>query len=331
MLLSSRTARLLAGASFITLFSMPVLAQECAQEVDRLETEVTASDLPDNQKNEIQTQLDEASKAQEGGDEQTCLDMVGAVESLVPTAAAATAEETVDATARLEVEQAQPQVSVKQKPPKVIVKIGKPVVTVRIPEPEVTVDMPEPEIIVEQQDPDVNVVMAEPQIAIAGQETDNSEATEPTQAMVSVERDEQGPDIQLEQEEPEVKVEQAEATVNVTRSEQPDDPAAEAEPNRLSIAGMAPTDIVGTNVINSEDETIAEISEVVKEANGERLFAVLSVGGFLGLGDKDVAIPLDRFDVKDDGTFVLQNQTEEELEAMQAYEPDGYTPVSQDG
>ena len=208
-------------------------------------------------------------------------------------------------------------------------KIGKPTVTVRIPEPQVTVDMPEPQIQVEQQDPEVNVVMAEPQITLAGQENEQS-GTQPQQALVSVERDEQGPEIQLEQEEPEVKVEQAEATVEVTRSEQASDPAeASQQPNRMSIAGMPPDEIVGTNVVNSREEGIAEISELVKEKSGGRLFAILSVGGFLGIGDKEVAIPLDQFTVREDGTFVLSDRTEEEVESMTAYEPDNYQPIDQ--
>ena len=335
----------LAGVSALALLSAPAFAQECEQEISRAEDSIASSDMSESDRATAQEQLDQARQAKDDGAEQRCLEIVGAVVTLVPSAQAAENEqqaqnaeqEGADLTAELKVDQPQPQVTVKQKPPKVTVKIGKPTITVRMPKPEVTVDMPEPEVTIEQQDPEVNVVMAEPDISLADQ-SDGGD-TQQKQAMVSVERDDQAAEVQLEQEEPEVTVEQQEPTVNVTRSEQQAAEDAdqarqqgqEDQQSRLTVAGMTPDEIIGRDVVNSRDEEVADIYELVKDANGDRMFAILSVGGFLGLGEKEVAIPLDQFEIRDDGTFVLPQKTEEELESMPHYEPANYVPVQRAG
>lgn len=55
--------------------------------------------------------------------------------------------------------------------------------------------------------------------------------------------------------------------------------------------------IVGTNVHNLEGESIGEIKEImIDHINGRIAYAVLSFGGFLGLGNKLFAIPLEAID-----------------------------------
>ena len=69
---------------------------------------------------------------------------------------------------------------------------------------------------------------------------------------------------------------------------------------------------------------------MVKRPDSDEVFALLSVGGFLGLGEKEVAMPLDRFDVGADQEIVLSNATEEELKNMPDWEDDGtFESVSQ--
>ena len=83
-------------------------------------------------------------------------------------------------------------------------------------------------------------------------------------------------------------------------------------------------------MVNAEGDTVAEIVDMVKRQDGDEVFAVLSVGGFLGLGEKEVAMPLDRFDVGADQAIVLSNATEEELKSMPDWEDDGtFESVSQ--
>lgn len=56
--------------------------------------------------------------------------------------------------------------------------------------------------------------------------------------------------------------------------------------------------LVGSNVISrSDNETIGEVEDVVIDRNGNLVGVIVSVGGFLGIGDKDVALDWDHVDL----------------------------------
>ena len=50
----------------------------------------------------------------------------------------------------------------------------------------------------------------------------------------------------------------------------------------------------GLNVYNTNDEKIGDISELIVDTNGKIQAVVIGVGGFLGLGERDVAVPFDQ-------------------------------------
>jgi sporulation protein YlmC with PRC-barrel domain len=54
---------------------------------------------------------------------------------------------------------------------------------------------------------------------------------------------------------------------------------------------MLAADIIGTNVRNAQNESIGAVSDLILDQNGQLKGAVISVGGFLGIGDKKVAVP----------------------------------------
>lgn len=59
--------------------------------------------------------------------------------------------------------------------------------------------------------------------------------------------------------------------------------------------------IIGTSVMNRSDENLGKIEEIVLDPHrGKISYAVLSFGGFLGVGDKWFAIPWDALNVKYD-------------------------------
>src|SRR6476660_2465465 len=47
----------------------------------------------------------------------------------------------------------------------------------------------------------------------------------------------------------------------------------------------------GVNIYNSKDESIGEVNELVVDKNGAMQAVVIGVGGFLGIGEKNVALP----------------------------------------
>jgi sporulation protein YlmC with PRC-barrel domain len=109
-------------------------------------------------------------------------------------------------------------------------------------------------------------------------------------------------------------------------SEQPGGAGAGDSP----LAQMPASELLGQEVVNDQGDTVAEIVDMVKRPDSDEIFALLSVGGFLGLGEKEVAMPLDRFDVGEDQQIILSNATEEELTNMPDWEDDGmFESVSQ--
>jgi sporulation protein YlmC with PRC-barrel domain len=66
---------------------------------------------------------------------------------------------------------------------------------------------------------------------------------------------------------------------------------------------MSASELLGSEVVNERGDTVAEVVDLVKD--GDVTYAVLSVGGFLGIGDKEVAMPLDRFEVDAEERIML--------------------------
>jgi hypothetical protein len=67
------------------------------------------------------------------------------------------------------------------------------------------------------------------------------------------------------------------------------------------LAAMPASEVIGANVVNAEGETVAEVNDLVTRLDDDRLFAVLRVGGFLGIGARDVVVDLEELDVGPDG------------------------------
>lgn len=58
-------------------------------------------------------------------------------------------------------------------------------------------------------------------------------------------------------------------------------------------AGYRSSKIVGSSVVNDADETIGRIDDLLVSPDGKQPFAVLSIGGFLGMGTHLVVVPYD--------------------------------------
>jgi sporulation protein YlmC with PRC-barrel domain len=79
-------------------------------------------------------------------------------------------------------------------------------------------------------------------------------------------------------------------------------------------------DLQGLSVYDSNDESIGEISELVLSDNGDISKVVIDVGGFLGLGEKPVAVPFEEITLRDGGddmTDTLRATTDHSSEALE--------------
>lgn len=56
------------------------------------------------------------------------------------------------------------------------------------------------------------------------------------------------------------------------------------------------SDVIGTDIINSQNDDLGDVKEVVIDpASGKVAYVVVSFGGFLGMGTKLFAIPFSAF------------------------------------
>ncbi|MFD2262907.1 PRC-barrel domain-containing protein [Lacibacterium aquatile] len=79
--------------------------------------------------------------------------------------------------------------------------------------------------------------------------------------------------------------------------------------------GYRTSKVVGSNVVNDANETVGEIDDLIVTPNNKIPYAVLSVGGFLGIGTKYVVVPYDALEVKDN-RMVLRGATKDALKNL---------------
>ncbi|MEI9899447.1 MAG: PRC-barrel domain-containing protein [Hyphomicrobium sp.] len=79
--------------------------------------------------------------------------------------------------------------------------------------------------------------------------------------------------------------------------------------------------LVGSKVYNNTGANIGSIEDIILKADGSMDEVVLSVGGFLGIGDKYVAVPFSDLKVTRDGSSVkiTTNGTKDSLKALADY------------
>ncbi len=79
--------------------------------------------------------------------------------------------------------------------------------------------------------------------------------------------------------------------------------------------------LVGSAVYNEANENIGSIEDIVLKADGAMDEVVLSVGGFLGIGEKFVAVPFGDLKVSRDGSSlkIVTKGTKDSLKALPDY------------
>ncbi len=124
-------------------------------------------------------------------------------------------------------------------------------------------------------------------------------------------------------------------------------PTTTAAPGRWYLTEQSADQIsaktyMGQSVYNGQNESIGSINDLVSLKQGGVIAAVVGVGGFLGIGQKNVAVPFDKIDLAQnaqDGTIKLtttetadsaEGRTEFKTLAMQAlkrpHRPPGNPP-----
>jgi hypothetical protein len=80
-------------------------------------------------------------------------------------------------------------------------------------------------------------------------------------------------------------------------------------------AGYRASKVIGSSVVNDANETIGKIDDLLVSSDGKQPYAVLSVGGFLGMGTRLVVVPYDTLKFADN-KVILPGGTKEGLKML---------------
>lgn len=78
--------------------------------------------------------------------------------------------------------------------------------------------------------------------------------------------------------------------------------------------------LLGEDVENYEGEVVGDIESVILGEDGKVQAVVVGVGGFLGIGERSVALGWDQLDISDDGSMIRVDTTEEALKQLPPYQ-----------
>ena len=97
--------------------------------------------------------------------------------------------------------------------------------------------------------------------------------------------------------------------------------AALAQQGHVQVMSSVPgdsftvTDYYKQNVYDPSDNKIGDIKDVLIDKSGQVKVLIVGVGGFVGMGEKDVAVPFDavKSTTKDNKTYLVMNANKDEL------------------
>jgi PRC-barrel domain len=82
--------------------------------------------------------------------------------------------------------------------------------------------------------------------------------------------------------------------------------------------GYRASKVIGSTVVNEANETVGTIDDLIVTPTASVPYAVLSVGGFLGMGSRYVVVPFSSLQVKGK-QMVLPGATKDSLTALPAF------------
>lgn len=85
--------------------------------------------------------------------------------------------------------------------------------------------------------------------------------------------------------------------------------------------------LIGQDVFSATGDAIGEIDDVVM-ISGENM-AIVGVGGFLGIGERDVAVPLTELTLRNDAVTAM-GYNRAQLDALSEFNEDAATPLEDD-
>ena len=95
-----------------------------------------------------------------------------------------------------------------------------------------------------------------------------------------------------------------------------------AETSSLSTGHWLASDVYKADVYDTSENKVGNVTDLMIDSSGNVTAAIIGVGGFLGVGQKDVVIPFKELKVstRDGKEWLVLNRTKDELKKMPAYD-----------
>jgi len=82
--------------------------------------------------------------------------------------------------------------------------------------------------------------------------------------------------------------------------------------------GYRASKVIGSSVVNENNDAVGKVDDIIIGEDGKSPFVVLSVGGFLGMGDKLVVLPYQQLKATE-GRILLPGATKDALKDLPAF------------
>ena len=112
-------------------------------------------------------------------------------------------------------------------------------------------------------------------------------------------------------------------TTAATPAPAPDTATTTVGNAEVPASAVLASQFMGQAVYTAANENIGEINDLIMNKDLDNIVAVVGVGGFLGIGEKDVAIPISDINVIKDADNALRltvSASKEQLEALPAFD-----------
>jgi sporulation protein YlmC with PRC-barrel domain len=83
--------------------------------------------------------------------------------------------------------------------------------------------------------------------------------------------------------------------------------------------GWRASKMIGSSVYNDENQQVGSIDDLLLSNDNKVTIAVVSVGGFLGLGSKLIAVPYDHLKIGQDRRVTLPGASQETLNSLPSF------------
>jgi len=94
---------------------------------------------------------------------------------------------------------------------------------------------------------------------------------------------------------------------------------------------MRAEEIIGSDIRNLKNEDLGEIEDILLATDrDETSYAIVSHGGFLGLGEKQIAVPMRTLKVTEDKDVFVLDISEEQLEGAPSFERGKFDEIADD-